>query len=89
MWLKKDSYWKRNSKKDTESAREAIRTMLRRIIKLWPRSTGQNWDLPKFHEQLHVPDDINRNGAPHGTHSGPTEHNHIIHVKKPAKTTQK
>jgi hypothetical protein len=39
----------------------------------------------KIHEQLHVPDDIERNGAPQGSHTGPTEHNRIRLVKRPAK----
>ena len=34
-------------------------------------------------------EDIVRFGAPQGTHSGPTKHNHIHHVKQPAKTTQR
>ena len=88
MWLKKDTYWKCNSTRETRLAKEAIRTMLKKIKQLWPRFTGQQWDLPKFHEQLHVPDDINRNGAPKGSHTGPTEHNHIVHIKNPSKTTQ-
>ena len=61
---------------------------MKRIINLWPRSKGQQWNLPKFHEQIHVPDDIERHGSPKGTHSGPTEQNHISHVKKPASNTQ-
>ena len=36
-----------------------------------------------------MPDDIYRNGSPQGSHSGPTEHNHIVHVKQPVQTTQK
>jgi hypothetical protein len=31
----------------------------------------------KIDKQLHVPDDIERNGAWQGSHTGPTEHNHI------------
>ena len=45
--------------------------------------------MAKFHEQLHVPDDIERNGAPINTHTGPTEHNHIIFIKNPARRTQR
>ena len=67
----------------------AIRQMLSKIITLWPRSTGQGWNLAKFHEQLHVLDDIMQNGAPKGSHSGPVEHNHIEMVKRPSKRTQK
>ena len=63
--------------------------MLQSILNLWPRLKGQGWELAKFHEQLHVPDDIVRFGSPQGTHSGPTEHNHIQHAKQPAKNTQR
>jgi hypothetical protein len=87
-WLKRDSYWKRGNKDAKESARTAIRVMLRELIRLWPRVRGQGWEKAKIHEQLHVPDDIERNGAPQGSHRGPTEHNHIRLVKPPAKGTQ-
>ena len=62
--------------------------MLRELMRLWPRVRGQGWEKAKIHEQLHVPDDIERNGAPQGSHTGPTEHNHIRLVKRPAKGTQ-
>jgi hypothetical protein len=88
VWLKQDSYWKRGNKDAKESARTAIRVMLRELIQLWPRVRGQGWEKAKIHEQLHVPDDIERNGAPQGSHTGPTEHNHIRLVKRPAKGTQ-
>ena len=89
VWLKKDSYWRQGDKQAKEEARSAIRVMLHRLINIWPRTTGQGWELAKVHEQLHVPDDIERNGPPKGTHSGPTEHNHICHIKRQAKRTQK
>lgn len=63
--------------------------MLHQLKSLWPRTSGNEWDLPKFHEQLHVPEDIHRFGAPRGTHTGPTEHNHIALVKRPATTAQR
>ena len=81
MWLKKDKYWKRGDKVAKEAARGAIQTMLHELMVLWPRDTGQGWEKAKVHEQLHVPDDIERNGAPQGWHSGPTENNHIASVK--------
>jgi hypothetical protein len=63
--------------------------MLRELIRLWPRVRGNGWEKAKTHEQLHVPDDILEwNGAPQGSHTGPTEHNHIRLVKRPAKGTQ-
>ena len=89
MWLKKDKYWVRNDYECMQNATNAIRAMLSRIVDLWPRQEGQGWELAKFHEQLHVPDDIYQNGAPLGTHSGPVEHNHIRMVKRPCHQTQK
>ena len=56
---------------------------------LWPREIGQGWFKPKYYEQLHVPDDIERNGAPLNTHTGSTEHNQIFFVKNPAKRSQR
>ena len=88
-WLKKDTYWERSNYGKMEEATQAIRNMLHQIISLWPREEGQGWNIAKFHEQIHVPDDIFYNGRPQGTHSGPVEHNHIQMVKRPSTRTQK
>ena len=88
-WLKKDSYWKVGDHAAKNTAKQAIRKMLRKIIKLLNRKKGQGWKLPKFHEQLHVPDDIHRNGPPSATNTQPTEHNHIEIVKNNYNNTQK
>ncbi len=89
MWLKKDKYWKRGDKVARQAARIAIQTMLHELMVLWPRTTGQGWEKAKVHEQLHVPDDIERNGSPKGWHSGPTENNHIASVKNYASQTNR
>ena len=89
MWLKKTTYWRRGDKRAKEEARLSIQTMLHQLITLWPRASGQKWEMPKIHEQSHVVDDIERHGAPRGSHTGPTEHNHIIQVKRPARNTQR
>jgi hypothetical protein len=86
--LKRDSYWKRGDKDAKESARKAICIMLHELIRLWPHVHGNGWEKAKIHKQLHVPDDIERNGAPQGSHTGPMERNHIRLVKQPAKDTQ-
>ena len=88
-WLKKDKYWKRGDKEAKHVARSAIQTMLSELMNLWPRKKGNGWEKAKFHEQLHVPDDIERNGAPQGWHSGPTENNHIASVKNYASQTNR
>ena len=89
VWLKKDKYWKRGDKVAKHIARVAIRTMLVELMKLWPRDSGQGWEKAKIHEQLHVPDDIERNGSPQGWHSGPTENNHISSFKNYASQTNR
>ena len=59
------------------------------IRDLFPRSTGSQWNIPKFHDQLHIPYNVYLFGAHQNVHTGPTEHNHIIHSKQPIKVTQK
>jgi hypothetical protein len=89
VWLKKETYWVRGDVLSREGAHTAIRTMLRELKHLWPRSAGQGWEKAKIHKELHVPDNgIKRNGAVKNYHTGPTEHNHIFHVKRLARATQ-
>ena len=75
-WLRKDHYWKRGDHKAKATALQSIRLMLQEILRRWPRDKGNGWFLAKFHEQLHVPYDIERNGTPRGTYTGPTERLH-------------
>jgi hypothetical protein len=89
VWLKKETYWVHGDVLSREGARTAIRTMLRDLQQLWPHSSGQGWEKPKTHKQLHVPDDIKRNGAVQNYYTGPTEDNHIFHVKRLACATQR
>jgi hypothetical protein len=89
VWLKNETYWVRGDVLSREGARTVIRTMLRDQQQLWPRSSGQGWEKPKTHEQLYVPDGIERDGAVQNYHTGPTEHNHIFHVKCLARATQR
>ena len=88
MWLKKTHYWKRNDENKKVTAKLSIRLMMQKLISLWPRAKGNGWENLKMHEQLHVPDDIKRNGAPSNYHTGPTENHHIHNLKNLAKTTQ-
>ena len=87
-WLKKDYFWKRSDKQSKETAESSIRKMLELIVKLWPKEKGQGWNTAKFHEQLHIPRDIERNGNPHNSYAGPLEHNHLD-TKGASERTQK
>jgi hypothetical protein len=86
-WLHKSSYWELNDREARAMVRTSIRKMLERLSTLWPRTKGQGWELAKFHEQLHVPDDIYRHGPPSSTNTHVTEHQHV-HVKAAAARTQ-
>ena len=55
-WLKSDTFWYADDIVKRNQCKSQIKNLLRRLKQLWPRSSGQQWDLPKFHEQLHVPD---------------------------------
>lgn len=88
-WLKQDKFWKRDDNLAFLTAREAIEKLLKSIVKLMPRSTGNNWDISKIHEQLHVAENIKFFGAHQNVHTGPQEHNHIANTKKPSKLVQR
>ncbi|HEY9299394.1 MAG TPA: hypothetical protein VIQ31_24145, partial [Phormidium sp.] len=88
-WLKQDKFWKRDDKYSFLTAQEAIEKLLHSIVKLMPRSTGNNWDISRIHEQLHVAENIKFFGAHQNVHTGPQEHNHIANTKKPSKLVQR
>ena len=58
-------------------AKKAIQRCLKFLKKHFPRQEGQGWNIPKFHEQLHVADDISRNGPPATTYTGVVEYQHV------------
>ena len=63
--------------------------MLTNVITLCPGKSGYGWDIPKIHEQPHISDKIECNKCPQETHSGPTEHNHIVNIKNQSKNIHK
>ena len=77
----------------TETSYEAlltsIRTMIREIKTVIPRTEGNGWNLQKFHELLHIPVDVMNFGSPKNFDTGIYE-NRLIYVgKKNAKFCQK
>ena len=87
-WLKQDKYWQTNSMEQLDHVKTAVSTMLDELITCIPRFKGNGWNIPKIHEQLHVPFYIQMFGAHRNLHTGPTEHNHIELSKQPARRTQ-
>ena len=87
-WLKKDEYWECNDMEALQEAKVSINTAIQGLKRLFPRSTGSQWNIPKFHEQLHMAYNIHLFGSHQNVHTGPQEHNHIENAKKPSKRTQ-
>ena len=87
-WLKQDAYWSMNCPNQLQSVMDAVATLLGELVSCVPRMTGNGWNIPKVHEQLHVPAYIQMFGAHRNLHTGPTEHNHIELSKKTARRTQ-
>ena len=87
-WLKKDHQWSKDNTAQFQNAKEAIALMLRNLAACVPLTKGRGWDIPKFHEQLHVAQTILLFGSHQNIHSGPAEHNHIELSKKTAMRTQ-
>jgi hypothetical protein len=53
--------WKHDSK---SIIKHSIITMLEMLKKVLPRATRNRWKLQKFHEHLHIPDNIEMFGLP-------------------------
>lgn len=48
----------------------------------------QGCSIPKFHEESHIPDDIERCGPPYGSCTGVTEDHHVL-TKQETSCTKK
>jgi hypothetical protein len=53
-WLKQDLFWNINSEEQYEIVKDAVLTLLHELINCVPQETGNGWNIPKIHEQLHV-----------------------------------
>lgn len=88
-WLKKDEFWNINDLDALQCAKASIFRTIERLKHLFPRSVGNQWKIPKLHEQLHIAQNIYLFGSHQNVHTGPQEHNHIANTKKPSQHTQK
>lgn len=87
-WLRKDKFWSVNNPDGKQKAKKAIRDCLKFLKTHFPRQEGQGWNVPKFHEQLHVADDIARNGPPATSYTGVVEHQHVTAKQHAERTTK-
>ena len=83
-WLKKPYFWRINDMNALFTAKVSIHQLIQRLKLLFPRAPGNQWRIPKIHEQLHIAYNIYLFGAHQNVHSGPAEHNHIEITKKPS-----
>jgi hypothetical protein len=64
QWLNQPTYW---TKRNHRIAIESIQTSIRRLMKMCkdaiPTDNPSKWKFPKFHELLHIVDDMTRFGA--------------------------
>ncbi len=88
-WCKCRDSFRCSTQDDIDDIRHSIATLLDMVKSRFPRNVGNGWDLQKFHELLHVPDDIFRFGSPRNTDAGPGERSLKDFAKKPARTSQK
>ena len=57
-WLKKDEYWVLSDMNALQIAKEAICKTVNQLMLLFPRISGNQWNIPKIHEQLHIAHNI-------------------------------
>ena len=88
-WASSDKFWKVGNAQAEKIAEDSLKKMMQMLHELAPRAAGQGWNITKVHEIKHIALDISRFGTPSNTNTGPTEHHHILHAKRPAKTCRK
>ena len=91
-WLNQDTYWRLP---DTDEAKASFLYSLRKLMK-WCTTRipvrdelGAKWNFPKFHELLHLVDDMIRFGASTNFCAQRPESLLILAAKKPGRRAQK
>ena len=75
-------------KVSTDSIRLSIQKLLALVRFFMPREKGCGWRIQKFHDILHLADDIERFGSPRNFDAGPQESGLRTWAKLPALTSQ-
>ena len=89
-WLKQDTFWNNaNCVQAMKSAHASIEALLRLCSKSIPAMKDNCWKFPKFHELLHIVDDIERFGAPRNFNAERPEALSINAAKRPGRRAQK
>jgi len=88
-WYKMGHPFCLKTKKDKMDMLDAIRTMMKEILKNAPRNDKNGWKLQKFHDMLHIVRDIENFGSPKNVDAAPNENNLIDFAKRPGKRAHK
>ena len=85
-----DTFWdSSNSAQAMQSAQSLIEALLKLCKNNIPAFKENGWKFPKFHELLHVVDDIERFGAPQNFNAERPESLLIHAAKRPGRRAQK
>ena len=74
---------------DIEKIDKSVRRMLAMVKVYVPRKKGMHWCIQKFHDMLHLAEDIRRFGSPKNYDAGPLESSLRFWAKHFAQTAQK
>ena len=89
-WLMQTTFWAAN---DTTGAKDAAQRSIQKLLAMCrakiPVTKATGWKFPKFHEMLHIVDDIARFGAPRNFNAERPESLLIAVAKRPGRRAQK
>ena len=89
-WLRKETYWADHNAEVTKAIVSHLIVKLIHISKKYiPTSKRTAWNYPKFHELMHIVDDISRFGAPQNFCAQQPESLLIVAAKQPGRRAQK
>jgi hypothetical protein len=90
QWLNKTSYWTPHHHAESKIVvQNAIKTLMSMCVIDIPLSKNKSWKFPKFHELLHLLDNMERFGAPINYCAQRPESLLIPVAKKPGRRAQK
>ena len=90
QWLNQATYWTTQHHAESKVVvQQAIKTLMSMCVHDIPLSKGKSWKFPKFHELLHILDNMERFGAPINYCAQRPESLLIPVAKKPGRRAQK
>ena len=85
-WLRKDSYWPQHgSEVKMANISHSIAKLMHMSKKYIPTSISMAWNYPKFHELMHIVDDMMQFGAPQNFCAQRPESLLIVATKQPGR----